>query len=294
MGNIILGFPNRIDSAVLSGGAWVETLPLDNLKNRQLARVARSVDLDAASATFVIDLQQAQTLRIIAFVAHNFSLSGRIHLEFSTEADFSEIALDTWMDAWPSVSDGPWDENDLEWENDNFWTGTYLQEDVEGLTPVASLLLPSDVSVRYIRVTIEDEGNPAGYVQIGRLFLGTAFLQPAINYKFGATIGYEDATTVDTALSGAEFFDQREPIRVMKFTLGYLSDEEGYGRALELTRRAGISREIFLIADPDDVTYSATRNFLGRLRQLSPLESLAMWASSGLQHSMAFELKEIR
>lgn len=294
MANITLGFPNRVDSAVLSDGAWVESLPLPNLQDRALARVARSIDLELSSTMFTIDLQQQRTLRVLAFIAHNFSLSARITLVFSNTANFSDPALTISSDAWPSVSDGEWDLDALEWENDNFWLGTYLQEDIEGQTPTCSILLPEDILARYVKVTIDDKSNTAGFVQIGRLFLGSAFLQPRINYSFGATLGYEDATNIDTALSGAEYFDRREPVRVMRFTLGYLSADEGFGAALELTRRAGVSGEVFVIPNPDDKIYGATRSFLGRLRQLSPLEQLAMMSVGGLLNSMAFEIKELR
>ena len=295
MANIILGFPNRIDSAVLAGGAWVESLPLANLQDRALARIARSLSLDSTSTQFTIDLQQQRTLKVLAFVAHNFSLSARISLIFSNAADFSDPILTITSDAWPSVSDADWDLDALEWENDNFWLGTYLQEDIEGQTPTCSILLPQDVLARYVKVSIDDSSNAAGFVQIGRLFIGGAFLQPAINNDRGATIGYEDATNVDMALSGAEYFDRREPVRVMRFTLSELSVDEGFGSALELVRRAGVSGEVFVIANPDDRTYGATRNFLGRLRQLSALEILGtMSARQGWLHSMAFEIKELR
>lgn len=294
MANIILGFPNRVDSAVLAGGAWVEALPLANLQDRALARVARTLDIELTSTMLTVDLQQQRTLRVLAFVAHNFSLSARITLVFSNAADFSDPLLTVTSDAWPSVSDGEWDLDALEWENDNFWLGTYLQEDIEGQTPTCSILLPEDVLARYIKVTIDDSSNSAGFLQVGRLFIGAAFLQPRLNYSFGATLGYEDATNIDMALSGAEYFDRREPVRVMRFTLGYLSADEGFGAALELTRRAGVSGEVFVIPDPADTAYGATRSFLGRLRQLSPLEQLAMMSNGGLLNSMAFEIKELR
>lgn len=294
MANIILGFPNRVDSAVLAGGAWVEGLPLANLQDRALARVARTLDLEQTSTLFTVDLQQQRALRVLAFVAHNFSLSARITLVFSNAADFSSPILTITSDAWPSLSDGDWDLDALEWENDNFWLGTYLQEDIEGQTPTCSILLPDDILARYVKVLIDDSSNTSGFLQIGRLFIGSAFLQPRFNYSYGATLGYEDATNVDSALSGAEYFDRREPVRVMRFTLGYLSVDEGFGAALELTRRAGVSGEVFVIQKPDDRTYAATRSFLGRLRQLSPLEHLAMMSGGGLLHSMAFEIKELR
>lgn len=288
MKNILLGFPNRIESALLSGGAWVGSLPLANLQDRAFAVVARSIDLSLASTTFTMDLRQQRSVRIIALVAHNFSFGGRIHIEASNADDFSDPLADFFVDAWSGVADAEWDLDSLEWENDNFWTGTYVQEDVEGQTPICPIVLENDIGARYWRVTIDDPSNPAGFVQIGRVFIGAGFLQPRINYSWGGSLGYEDATGVDSSLSGAEYFDVREPIRVMRFSLASLSEEEG-AKALDLVRRAGVHKEVFLVADPDDRANAVTQNFMGRLRQLSSLEQ-AMFQTT----SMSFEIKELR
>ena len=49
MANLLIGYQNRADAATLAGGAWTSTLPLNNLKDRQQAKVARS---QAALLTF--------------------------------------------------------------------------------------------------------------------------------------------------------------------------------------------------------------------------------------------------
>lgn len=289
----MLIYPNRSDSATYGGGNWVESMSLESLKSREFARVARSVDLSTESTTFTIDFGRSWPIRLFSFMAHNFTVSARIKIEASDNVDLSAPVLDASYDAYPSLVGSDWDINTLEWENDNYWLGSYTAEDTEGQTPIASILFSQNVVARYWRVTIYDPSNSAGFVQIGRLFLGDAFLQPTFNPAWGMDIGYEDATAVDTALNGAEFFDPREPIRVMRFQLQYLDDVEGYARALELTRRAGIWKEVFVIADPDDAVYAMQRNFPARLRQLNPLETV-MYGYDTNYHSMAMELKEIR
>lgn len=49
MANLLIGYQNRADAATLAGGAWSSTLPLNNLKDRQQAKVART---EAAAITF--------------------------------------------------------------------------------------------------------------------------------------------------------------------------------------------------------------------------------------------------
>lgn len=281
-------FPNRIDGATLSGGAWVESLPLENLQDRALARVARTIDTDPESTWFQIAFDRQRTIDVIAFIAHNFSFSCRLRVRASDQSDFSVLKLDTIFDAWPAAG-GDWNIDELEWENDNYWLGAYTQEDAEGQTPIASRVLSSPIQARYWRIDIHDANNPAGYIDLGRVFIGNIFLRPKINLSYGASFGYEDNTGVEAAISGAEFFDPREPIPVVRFELNYLDEEEAFAQALELTRRAGLSKEVFFIFDPTDTTYAAQRNIYGRLRQLNPLE-LAMFRFN----RMAFEIKGLR
>ncbi|WP_152045509.1 hypothetical protein [Aureimonas psammosilenae] len=287
---VLLGFPNRIDEAAISGGNW--PLPLGNIQNRRLAKIARSASLNPADTVIVMDFGRSRTLRIFALVAHTISLNGRMRITASANADMSEPTYDSGeIDVWGSLTNAIWDLNELEWENDNFWLGGYTEEEIAGFTATSTHIMPTDVSGRYWRIAITDS-NDAGYIDIGRIFAGPAW-QPEHNFSWGASLGFETRTAIETALDDAEFFDEREPRRVVRFTLNYLDASEGYGRALELTRRAGISKEVFVVSDPADEGNGLRRNFMGRLNQLSPLEA-AMWMNGGPNHSMAFEIKELR
>jgi len=285
---IIIGFPNRIEDAEVTGGNWYDYLPLANLKNPLLSRIARSADVDPASTTMDIAFDRQRSIRIVALIAHTISTSGRVRIRASDAADFAVLKYDFIFDAWPAVA-GDWNIDELEWENDNYWLGSYSQEDIEGQTPVVVWVLPEVVQAQFWRIDIIDATNVADHIDLGRVFIGDGFLQPRINYSYGATLGYETTTGVETALGGAEFFDPREPLRVMRFQLAYMDDTEAFSQALELTRRAGIHREVFVVGDPADATFGPQRNFLGRLRQLNPLEQ-AMFQLN----SMAFEIKELR
>lgn len=285
---MIILFPNRIDGATVSGGAYFEAMPLANLQDRQLSRIARTIDLSPSSTWFKIDFGRQRSIRGFAFVNHNLSFSSRIRARASNVADFSTTVYDKTLDTWPAVS-GDWNIDELEWEADNYWLGTFSPEEVEGQTAAAARILPDTVQARYWRFDLIDPQNEAGYLDIGRLFIGDGFLQPKYNMSFGAQAGYETATKVDASLGGAEYFDRRESLRVIRFDLGLLSHEEGYGKALEFMRRAGIDGEVFVIPDPLDTVYGPQRSFLGRNRQLNLLEAVAFQLNS-----MSFEIKELR
>lgn len=285
---IIILFPNRVNGAVLWGGAYVEAMPLDNLKDRQLSRIARTIDLLPSSTWFALDFGRQRSIRGFAFVNHTFSFASRIRARAANVPDFSVTVYDKTEDTWAAVA-GDWNIDELEWEADNYWLGTFSPEEVEGQTPTSARILGDMVQARYWRFDIIDPQNDAGHLDIGRLFIGDGFLQPRYNMSYGAQSGYETATKVETSLGGAEYFDRRESLRVIRFDLGLLSDDEGFGQALELMRRAGIDGEVFVIPDPTDTVYGPQRSFLGRFRQLNLLEQ-AMYQLN----SMSFEIKELR
>lgn len=425
MANIFLAWQNRADEGVLSGGSWLSALPLTNLQNRQVQKVARSNGVTAAATQFDIDLQGNRSIGVIALIVHNISVSGKVRFRAAnaasgftnllsqpdafdnaawtktgvtvtanassapdgtttadtlsattanssvsqtvsiagstafeaslylsanspttvsirtvespsntvttttcnltstpqrftvsgtTQSDTTSITFgiggdnsfstgktviawrgqlvsgvnttyDTgWSDVWPA---GVVPQALLEWEDDNFWLGTLSQQARAGFQSPFIYRLPSPVSYRYWRVEVLDTTNTDGYVHIGRLFMALGW-QPTINFSYGAALGYQDPTPVDTSLSGAEYFDMRSKYRVFTFQLEYISDTEAYGYALELQRLAGISGEVLVIPDTDLGGQQPLRSFVGRLRQIGPVAQTRPSA-----YTVNFEIKEL-
>ncbi len=282
----MLGFPNRIDTSTIYGGSWASTLPLNFLKNRTLGKVARSTDLLLASTQFDIDLGVAKNTRLFAAVNHNFSINAKYRLRGSTVADFSTVVFDSGaglVDVWPVV----YPDGVLEWEDDNWWSGKYTAEQIAGYTPNLPIILPGNKLARYWRLEISDPTNAAGFVQLGRVFIGPAW-QPKVNMAYGASLGWETKTEVQEARSGAEYFDMRLPYRVQKLSLDWMDQGDAFSQAFELQRRAGVDQEVFWIFDPDDTVDAIRRQYLARLRVLGPIEFTNLDI-----HKSGFEVKEL-
>lgn len=445
MANIFLAWQNRADEGTLSSGSWLSTLPLTNLQNRQVQKVARSTDATNASTKFDLDLLEAKSIGVLALVVHNISSSGDVRITASNDATaynndlpvsdltsgwtltntattlnttaapdgtttadllyetaaagshnatrsvgtvsgarFFEawvkaagrtrgrfelsgtggsasisfnlttgtitastgaavmtshangwykitstatftsatanvnlilqndsgvesytgngssgivvwgirtaagagLAADSgWYEVWPT---GVIPTDLLEWEDDNFWLGTISAQARAGFQSPFIWKLPYLALARYWRVEIFDSTNSDGYVQIGRLFLARGWT-PSVNYSYGAGLGYQDPTPVDTSLSGAEYFDVRTRFRVMNFSLEYITDTEAYNYALELQRLSGTSGEVLVIPDGgENVGQQPLRSFVGRLRQTGPVTQPRESA-----YSVQFELKEL-
>lgn len=290
MAEPLIAYGNVADLAVLSDGAAVADMPLQNLQDVQLGVVWRTPDLLEASTKFKATFSEPQLVRVLCLANHQITIDGRIRIRASddpafpvspvgqigspiglaimlTYADGGATVHDTgWVDVWPSV----YDSLDLEWEADNFWSGKFLKEDVVGYNTYA-IIFPENIKVENWLIEISDPSNTDGYVQVGRLFMAP-YWQPVFNADFGASIGWETGTEVQTAISGAEYFDVRTPYRVVQCKFSMMTEDEGLSNPFEIQRKSGIHGEVLYMWDPDDTIHAPRRQFLGRFRTLSPLE----------------------
>lgn len=268
MAYITLAWRNRTDEGTLSSGSWLSTLPLNNLKNRQVQKVARSSDATNASTKFVIDLGSARAIGVLALIVHNISASGLIRIRGNTSSSFVSPTFDSgWLSVWPS---GIIPSSLLEWEDDNFWLGTISASDRAGYQSPYIYQLSTAQTLQYWQVEIDDTGNSDGYVQIGRLFMAATWT-PTYNYLLGASLNYEDPTTIETSLSGAEYFDVRSKNRSFAFKLEFMNSTEAYSQLLEMQRLSGTSAEILVIPDSADTTNQVKRAFVGRLHNMGKI-----------------------
>jgi hypothetical protein len=262
----MLAYPNRIDEATLSGGAWGNR-PLTCLQTRELSDQARSTDLELSSTKYLADLGRLRNISLLSQVNHNFSLDATYRITISATAGFETLLLDTgWKPAWPSI----WSTYSLEFEDNNWWTGQPTEELKTGYMASLIEVLSTMVFARYILFEFNDPANPAGYLAIGRPFIGLGW-QPESGVAYGSAVYYEENTKVDTSLGEVEYFDMRRGHRVTSFSLNDMSSDEAYNRSLELQRQAGISGEVFLVADKNDQPNLIRCSYLGRLRKSSPI-----------------------
>lgn len=285
MSNFLIAFANRTDTSTLSGGSWLSTLPLSNLKDRTQGAVARSTDDTNASTKFDVDFGAEKIVRTYALVNHNMGLDSKVRIRGSDiDVTLTATTYDSgWADVWPAV----YNSLDLAWEAENFWGGQYTDEERQGFNWTYIISAPASFNARYNRVEIDDTLNPNNYVQIGRLFVGNAW-QPTYNFAWGVSLAWEDPSAIEEAVSGAESYDIRTRYRVARFNTEWLSEDESMAFAYDIQRRVGTTGEVIFQYDTGDTTHSIRRQFCGRLRTLSNVEhpNLVSW-------STAWEIKEL-
>lgn len=255
MSNIIFGFPLFSDDSVsftpaYSAGSWQASLPLANLKDRYLQKVARSTNALAASTVGQVDLGVARDIRVLALVGVNLTGAATVRWMLGTSAGGTQV-------------------HDSGAKTMSF--SAVSAEDRDGLTISHIYVLPAALSARHVRFEIVDTANPAGYVQVGRLVVAGGY-QPTFNPDYGATLGLQTATTRNDSEDSAALFDVR-PIR--RYCVGVLSDipeNEAFTKAWLMQRRLGKHGQLFLVWDPADTTLMHERSFLGVFEDVSALE----------------------
>lgn len=91
MSNIILSYPNRATAATITGGSWLAGLPVTNLANREMWKVARSTDDALASTQFSADLGALKSVRCVALANHNLSANATVLVKVKGESGNSNL-----------------------------------------------------------------------------------------------------------------------------------------------------------------------------------------------------------
>lgn len=238
------------DLGVYSGGNWVGGLPLANMAEADVRRVARTTGVTTADTRFRVDLNAVMPVSISDFVLlnHNMTTSATIRFVVTSDAaDASPAArtLDTGiLPVWvPTVVPGalpwgvfPWDGVDML----AYPSGTafFHRSGQAGLG-------------RYLWCYISDAANPAGFVQIGRFMGGTAW-SPQTNAAYGASMRWVDPGEAKRTRGGRRLVSARPRYRQFEMTFGRLSQEEALGVAFEIDRQLGKGGNFYLSMDPEE------------------------------------------
>ena len=254
---IMIGYDNQADAAgtVLAGGAWV--LPLSNLLDPRPGRKSRSSGLAPANTKLQVSLPAATDLRLVALTHTNLTSNGLYRITAYADA-FATIAVQT---AWLSPPG-------------------YPQADPDRIGASIWHLFDAPVSAQYWQIEIDDEANPAGFIEAGRLFLPRIW-QPPYNFDNNNNSDSLNPNTprVDS-LGGVGYFNRRMPARVLRVSWSVLPDAD-MAELRRLRRQANLNRQVVVIPDPADTGDFHERNFLATLRELPAIALFSRYASTG-------------
>ena len=239
--NLRILAPNAFDTATLSASpAMVATLPVTNLQDTMRARVARTVGLPAPQ--FIRgNFAATQTLSGFVLWRHNLTVAGSLRLKVwdglnqtgTLLYDSGSINLGVVV-GWGEFTWGidPWGAGAF-----SSWAVSYY---VQWFAPVQGALS--------FEIQISDPANTAGYMEVGRVFLG-AYFEPTTNFEYGVDLSWEEDTEQERTEGGSLRSDNREPWRLLRLDLNEITEGER-ATLMEILRINGKRNEVFVSCFP--------------------------------------------
>lgn len=259
-------FYNLSDAAVLSAGSWEATADIGNVKSQFTAIRARSTDATAASTKFQVDFGAATSIRLIAFARHNLTTSGTYTIKAGTTAGASNL--------YSSGSTAA-------------WHASIVAAETVGYPASLTHDIGSTISARYWTIEFFDGSNPAGYVELARLWMGTTWT-PTRSFAFGNSLGFEPRDVSEESLGGVLFHDRRTPRRVHRLSFKALTADEADGDLLDAMGRLGSAGQLWFVKDTADTARGFKANGLFRFRRIDPITQIFKPL-----HETAIELEEV-
>lgn len=238
---MMFGLNNRIDDAVLtSSAAFVTTLPLANIKTPYLPHFARTDGVMDFSITVNLSSLPARIMGAVAIINHNLSRTAVVSIELLQNS--TSVATSGDLSPWPYLSP----------DDPHFTAHSYSADIIDSARiaqsmPMLTWFSGVNVVANKAIITISDPDNANGYVQIGRLFVGSQ-LEPEIGEDWGdASFGYVDPSDSSKSKGRVKFTFSRPMLRTTTLAFKHLTAREGLGALLSAQRQAGLSGEVIVV-----------------------------------------------
>jgi len=283
MANLFVAYDNHLDDATLSGGAWETTLPLNNLKDQQPSKVARTTNDAASSTQFTADLGSRKNINVISLIHHNLSNAATWRVRISNAADFATTVVDT---GTVDVVDAIEAYGELDWGAFT-WGGKPSNAVLAEFNPIAFYFNNDGALGQYVKIEITDTANGDEYIEMGRAYIATAFI-PTDNVAYGVTASFVDDSRSVMSRGGQVYVDTVPKRRRFGFTFHSMNEAEAYTQANEIQRQKGLSGDVLMALDVDDATNRMRQSAYGRIVDLQPV------VHQSVNHfTMAMQIEEL-
>lgn len=276
MERIIILYDFLSDSATLSGGDW--QLPLSNMQNEKLYKVARSASTDLADTQFNVSLTTLNLTKSVVLDNTNVSPTAKYRVTAYQNDGVTVMYTSGWLDVVEPFPFGTVE-----------YGAPYLYDGFTGERGNAIIhVLDEPVLASKWKIEIDDLTNGAGVVDIGRLVIGK-FVQPSVNYQYGSGLSFSDNSVSAKTLSGGTVHWRRKNPRIFRFAFDYIKDAVAFLQMYDLNRAAGFDDQVYVIPDPElRDTRLYHRSFLGVFRAQDAITQAVYGHSSA-----GYEIEEV-
>lgn len=220
--SVLLAWHNQIESATLtSDTTWTATLPITNLQNYLLPKVARTANNNpfTLTATFA----SAVTCGCVFIANHNLNRLSTIRIKtYNGATEKSDSGV---MHVYPQRLNA-----------------LVAAAEIATLRHDFSYFLPQNEAIDKVEISITPSGG--SYVQIGRVFIGETY-EPIGGVDYGdQPMVYKDLSEIKTTLRGVRYAYPQQKLRSVDLNLKYVPEVEAFDSLLNAQRRIGLTGEI--------------------------------------------------
>ena len=220
---MLLAWQNLWDDATLTTSSELAAFPGTNVQQAHLSRKWNTAA--AVKAAYqVADLQgvdpnASKTFRVAALLGTNLTSAATIEVRAS-DIDPNAVA-------------------------NLVYDSGVINAGVKAGYGAAYLVLPADETARYVRIDVADASVPDN-LQLGRIVLAPAWIaDDKLLWNWGPTPA--DPSTVTKSRGGQSFPDILPQMRVLDFTLDYMSEDEAYDNPFAMARANGVVSDVLFI-----------------------------------------------
>jgi hypothetical protein len=175
--NVSLSYPNRCDECSITetgSATWQTNLPLTNIQNKVIKRVART-DIGKRTSELKINFPyESRSIGVVSVINHNFTTNAKVRfigysgLNFTGDVRFdSGSNFRAWTILYPIYADGAAGAK-IPWESTNWFLGSVEKEQRDSYTSLATFYPPkrtdntidlpnnNNYTVRSVKIIIDD------------------------------------------------------------------------------------------------------------------------------------------
>lgn len=256
MANALFLSGRWIDSAIVTASSVQGSLPADHVQTMDPTQVWRATG--CAAEWLAWDHGEDVPTDAAVIIGHNLSADALIRLRLGATTALSSVDSGL-ISPWPT-SGKPGDRD---------WLYYFSLAQVANTT-----------GFRYGRLDIEDPTNPAGYVEIARLYAGPAFV-PALNVDINPSLGLISPDVAGRTPYGRSLGDTRGPAaRVLSVPMSAIDEDEMGEELFELQRYCGLARDFAFCLEPAATSRFHRYALQARFSALTSFQAQPVWNSA--------------
>ena len=237
---MILAWDNKADAATVAASSQLASLPGSNVQNSHVSRVW-STAAAVTSATLTLDMLSSVSCAVLALLGTNLTSAATVRLRGSDS------------DATGATGE--------KYDSGTIAAGVKARYGAAYLSFTAA-------AARYWLINLADATLTDG-IEVGRVFLGPKWTA-TVSQGLGWSSMQRDESRRTKSYGGQSFADEVPQVRVLQFTLDFMTAAEMYGNAFAMARANGIVRDVLAINDPASA-YLSEQSVWGLLTSSEPL-----------------------